>query len=86
MRFLRIHLILINILVLHTLSGWYEPLYTFRTYRIHMVKARIDIDDRTNRVLNVVRAMNNLRDKSEAIDFVVKDYAEKVLVNNPLEL
>jgi len=51
-----------------------------------MVKARIDINERTNHILTVIRAMNNLKDKSAAIDFIVEDYTNKVLVDNPLEL
>ena len=66
--------------------GRCEHLYTSGTYGVYMVKARIDIQERTNRILTVVRAMNKLKDKSAAIDFVVAGYADTVLVNNPLEL
>ena len=51
-----------------------------------MVKARIDINERANRILTVIKAQHSLKDKSAAIDFVVEDYAEKVLAENPLEL
>ncbi|MBI5389825.1 DUF2683 family protein [Candidatus Woesearchaeota archaeon] len=42
-----------------------------------MVQALIQLDDGTNRVLNVVKAKHALRDKSEAIRFVVQQYIEQ---------
>ena len=39
-----------------------------------MVQAVIDIEDKTNRVLNIVKAKFGLRDKSEAINLVVNEY------------
>jgi len=44
-----------------------------------MVQAVIDIDERANRVLNIVKAKFGLKDKSEAINTVVKEYEETVL-------
>ncbi|HIH39065.1 DUF2683 family protein [Candidatus Woesearchaeota archaeon] len=44
-----------------------------------MVQAIIDIDDHTNRVLNVVKAKYGLRDKSEAIDIMAKQYEDALL-------
>ena len=44
-----------------------------------MVKALIDIDDRTNRVLNVVKAKYGLRDKSQAIEVMAAEYEGEVL-------
>lgn len=41
-----------------------------------MVQALVKLDDNTNRVLNVVKAKFNLRDKSEAIKFVISKYVE----------
>ncbi len=41
-----------------------------------MVQALIKLKDNTNRVLNVVKAKYNLKDKGEAIDFVVNKYIE----------
>ena len=41
-----------------------------------MVQALIDIDENTNRVLNIVKAKFNLKDKAEAIKFVVEEYIE----------
>lgn len=44
-----------------------------------MVQAMIDIDEETNRVLNIVKAVNGLKDKSEAINLVVMEYEETFL-------
>ncbi len=41
-----------------------------------MVQAVINIDEHTNRVLNIVKAKFGLTDKSEAINLVVRDYEE----------
>jgi hypothetical protein len=43
-----------------------------------MVKAIIDIDKETNRILNMVKAEFDLRDKSQAIDKVVKEFGKLV--------
>lgn len=42
-----------------------------------MVQALVKIDDHTNRILNVVKAKYGLRDKGEAIVFVVNQYIEE---------
>lgn len=44
-----------------------------------MVQAMINIKERSNKVLNIIRALHSLKNKSEAIDFVMKDYEEKLL-------
>ena len=44
-----------------------------------MVQAMINIDDNTNRVLNIVKAKFGLNDKSEAINLVVNEYQQKFL-------
>ncbi len=44
-----------------------------------MVQAIVDIRDDTNQVLNVVKAKYGLKDKSQAIDLVVKEYAQGLL-------
>ncbi|HLC55456.1 MAG TPA: antitoxin [Candidatus Nanoarchaeia archaeon] len=44
-----------------------------------MVKAMIDISERTNRVLNVIKAKHGLKDKSEAINKVVSEYEQHFL-------
>ena len=41
-----------------------------------MVQAVIKIDERTNRILNIVKAKHGLRDKSQAIDLVVNEYEQ----------
>lgn len=44
-----------------------------------MVQAIIDIDEHTNRVLNIVKAKYGLRDKSKAIDIMAQQYEQEVL-------
>lgn len=41
-----------------------------------MVQALVEFDDNTNRVLNIVKAKYGLKDKSEAIKFIVVEYIE----------
>ena len=48
-----------------------------------MVKAIVNLDERANRVINIVKAKYGLRDKSEAINKLVLDY-EKVLLEPAL--
>jgi len=42
-----------------------------------MVNALIEIDDGTNRVLNVVKAKFGLKDKGEAVEFIVEKFVEQ---------
>ena len=44
-----------------------------------MVQAIINIDERTNKILNVIKAKYCLKDKSAAIDRMAAEYEEKVL-------
>lgn len=44
-----------------------------------MVQAIVKISDRANRVLNIVKAKYGLRDKSEAINLVAKEYEEDLM-------
>ena len=44
-----------------------------------MVQAVINIDEKTNRVLNIVKAKFGLKDKSQAINVVVNEYEENFL-------
>ena len=44
-----------------------------------MVQAIIDIEDRTNRVLNIVKAKFGLNDKSEAINIMARQYEQEML-------
>jgi len=44
-----------------------------------MVKAIVNIGERANRILNIIKAKENLRDKSEAINLVVELYEKEVL-------
>jgi hypothetical protein len=44
-----------------------------------MVKAIIDIDDRTNRVLNILKAKYGLKDKSQAIILMAQQFEACVM-------
>ncbi len=44
-----------------------------------MVKAIIDITQRANRVINIVKAKYDLRDKSEAINRMAKEFEAFIL-------
>jgi len=44
-----------------------------------MVKAIVDISKKANRILNIVKAKEDLKDKSQAIDLVVAKYGEEML-------
>ncbi|MBT3262590.1 DUF2683 family protein [Candidatus Woesearchaeota archaeon] len=39
-----------------------------------MVQALLEINENSNRVLNVVKAKYNLKDKSEAVEWIISDY------------
>jgi hypothetical protein len=41
-----------------------------------MVQALVKLNDNINRVLNIIKAKYDLKDKSEAIEFVVNKYIE----------
>jgi hypothetical protein len=44
-----------------------------------MVQAIINIDERTNRVLNIIKAKYGLKDKSAAIIKMAEEYEEEIL-------
>ncbi|HLC38080.1 MAG TPA: DUF2683 family protein [Candidatus Norongarragalinales archaeon] len=44
-----------------------------------MVQALVNISEHTNRVLNVIKAKNGLRDKSQAIDAMASRYEEELM-------
>jgi hypothetical protein len=44
-----------------------------------MVKAIVTIDDRTNRVLNILKAKYGLTDKSAAINLMAQRFEEEVM-------
>ena len=46
---------------------------------IYMVNAMIRISDRANQILNIVKARQNLNDKSEAIEYIVGEYGKDLL-------
>jgi hypothetical protein len=41
-----------------------------------MVQAIIDLNDNANRILNIVKAQHNFRNKSEAVGYILNEYAE----------
>ncbi len=41
-----------------------------------MVQALVTLDEETNKVLNVVKAKHGLKDKAEAIEFIVHKFVE----------
>ncbi len=44
-----------------------------------MVQAIINIEEHTNRILNIIKAKYGLKDKSSAIDLMATQYEEKIL-------
>ena len=44
-----------------------------------MVKAIVNINERANRILNIVKAKRGLKTKSEAINIVVNEYGKSIL-------
>lgn len=44
-----------------------------------MVQAIINIDEKANRVLNIIKAKYGLKDKSEAIMIALTEYENKIL-------
>ena len=41
-----------------------------------MVQAIIELNDNANRILNIVKAQNNFKNKSEAVEYILDEYAE----------
>jgi hypothetical protein len=44
-----------------------------------MVQAIINIDEHTNRILNIIKAKYGLKDKSAAIELMAAQYEEEIL-------
>lgn len=44
-----------------------------------MVKAIVEIDEKANQILNIVKAKENLKDKSDAINLVIEIYGRELL-------
>ncbi|MFC1698316.1 DUF2683 family protein [Nanoarchaeota archaeon] len=42
-----------------------------------MVQALVELNENTNRVLNIIKAKFSLKDKGEAIEFIVSEYIEE---------
>lgn len=47
-----------------------------------MVQAIINIEKETNQILNIVKAKYGLKDKSQAIDQMAKEYSQELLENS----
>ncbi|MBN1502898.1 DUF2683 family protein [Candidatus Woesearchaeota archaeon] len=50
-----------------------------------MITARIQLDEYSNKVLNVIKAKYDLKDKSEAINKFVEIYGDDVVEKEPKE-
>ncbi|MEK6826979.1 MAG: DUF2683 family protein [Nanoarchaeota archaeon] len=44
-----------------------------------MVKAIVDIEDNANRILNIVKAKENLNDKSDALNLILNIFGKEML-------
>jgi len=44
-----------------------------------MVKAIVNINEHANRILNIVKAKENLKDKSDAINLILSIYGKEML-------
>lgn len=44
-----------------------------------MVKAIVNIEEKANRILNIVKAKENLKDKSDAINLIIDIYSKEML-------
>jgi len=44
-----------------------------------MVKAIVNINESANRILNIVKAKENLKDKSDAINLILNIYGKEML-------
>lgn len=44
-----------------------------------MVKAIVNINESANRVINIVKAKENLNDKSDAINVIIEAYGKEML-------
>jgi len=56
-----------------------RKVYILHVYMVYMVQAMINISPEANHILNIVKARNNLKDKSEAIMQVVLEYGAESL-------
>ena len=56
--------------------------YILKVQVIYIVNAMIQISDQANQILNIVKARQNLKDKSEAIEYVTIEYGEDLLEPN----
>lgn len=50
-----------------------------------MVQAMIDINEHSNKILNTIKAMHSLKNKSEAIEYIANDYMKNFLQKGRFE-
>ena len=46
-----------------------------------MVKAIVEIDEKANRVINIVKATHGLRTKSEALNAMAREYEKMIMAS-----
>lgn len=56
-----------------------RKVYIHHVYIMYMVQAMINISPEANHILNIVKARNGLKDKSEAIMQIVLEYGAETL-------
>ncbi len=44
-----------------------------------MVKAIVDISERANRIINIIKAKEDLNDKSDAINLIIETYSKECM-------
>jgi len=44
-----------------------------------MVKAIVEINEKANRVINIIKAKEDLKDKSDAINLIIEAYGDEIL-------
>ena len=46
---------------------------------VYMVQAMINVSEKANQILNIVKARHNFKDKSQAIEFIAVEYGSEML-------
>ena len=44
-----------------------------------MVKAIVDISERANRIINIIKAKEDLKDKSDTINLIIETYSKEFM-------
>lgn len=53
--------------------------------KMEMISARVDLNEYTNKVLSVIKAKFDLKDKSEAINKFIELYGDEIVEKEPKE-